>query len=209
MTTAIFYVVTPSPDNNNTSNLISLQTAQELGLVSLHIKKITTGDTAFDNTVNKHETVFKGLGCLKADPIKLSINKQHPPKAQPMRRIPYHMRKKVEDALQNLEQERIIYPCIPENESTPWVSPIVVVPKKDGRVRICVDMRLANEAIERVRHPIPTVDDVRFALNGHSSLPNSVCNKHIINCHFMKAVDILQHLTPMLDYFVTNDLLMA
>ena len=55
---------------------------------------------------------------------------------------------------------------VPENEATPWVSPIVAVPKKDGQVRICVDMRLANEAIRRVRHPIPTVDDVSFALNG-------------------------------------------
>ena len=55
---------------------------------------------------------------------------------------------------------------MPENEGTPWVSPIVVVPKKDGGVRICVDMRAANEAIKRVCHPIPTVDDVSCELNG-------------------------------------------
>ena len=55
---------------------------------------------------------------------------------------------------------------MPEDEPTPWVSPIVAVPKKDGGVRICVDMRQANEAIKRVRHPIPSVDDVRFELNG-------------------------------------------
>ena len=46
------------------------------------------------------------------------------------------------------------------------MSPIVAAPKKDGGVRICIDMRLANEAIERIRHPIPTVDDISFALNG-------------------------------------------
>ena len=46
------------------------------------------------------------------------------------------------------------------------MSPIVAVPKKDGGVRICIDMRFANEAIERIRHPIPTVDDISFALNG-------------------------------------------
>lgn len=40
------------------------------------------------------------------------------------------------------------------------------MPKKDGGVRICVDMRQTNEAIKRIRHPIPTVDDVRFELNG-------------------------------------------
>ena len=55
---------------------------------------------------------------------------------------------------------------VPENEGTPWVSPIIAVPKKDGGVRICVDMRQANEAITRIRHPIPTVDDISFKLNG-------------------------------------------
>ena len=54
---------------------------------------------------------------------------------------------------------------MPENGS-PRVSPILAVPKKDGQIRICVDMRLANEAIIRVRHPIPTVNEVSFALNG-------------------------------------------
>ena len=55
---------------------------------------------------------------------------------------------------------------VPEDQPTRWVCPIVAVPKKDGGVRICIDMRLANEAIERIRHPIPTVDDISFALNG-------------------------------------------
>ncbi|XP_065067526.1 uncharacterized protein K02A2.6-like [Rhopilema esculentum] len=166
MTTATFYVVRPRHCNNNSSsNLISLQTAQDLGLVSLHLNKITISDTDLNNLLNKHSKVFDGLGCLHGEPVKLSINDKHQPKAQPVRRIPYHMRKKVEAALQDLEEEGIIE-RIPEHEGTPWVSPIVAVPKKDGKVRICVDMRLANEAIERVRHPIPTVDDVRFELNG-------------------------------------------
>ena len=42
----------------------------------------------------------------------------------------------------------------------------MAVPKKDGGVRICVDMRAANKAIKRVRHPIPTVEDISFDLNG-------------------------------------------
>ena len=49
---------------------------------------------------------------------------------------------------------------------TPWISPLVVVPKPNGNVRLCVDMRRANEAILRERHSNPTVDDVIHALNG-------------------------------------------
>lgn len=49
---------------------------------------------------------------------------------------------------------------------TPWVSPIVLVPKKNGEVRLCVDMRRPNAAIERVHHVTPTIDDIISAVNG-------------------------------------------
>jgi hypothetical protein len=55
---------------------------------------------------------------------------------------------------------------VPDKQPTPWVSPIVAVPKKDGGVHICVDMRQANAAIKHVRHPIPTVEDISLELNG-------------------------------------------
>ena len=67
--------------------------------------------------------------------------------------------------MQQLEKEDVIE-RVPEDEATPWVQPIVAVPKKDGNVRICVDMRLPNEAIKRVGHPIPTVNDISVELNG-------------------------------------------
>ena len=39
-------------------------------------------------------------------------------------------------------------------------------PEKNGDVRICVDTRMANKAIDRERHPTPTVDDLIHTLNG-------------------------------------------
>ncbi len=161
LSVAIFYVV----KGQNSGNLLCLSTAQELGLITLHLNNLTTKDDKLDKVLSKHPKVFQGLGKLKGETVKLDIDKDHIPKAQPQRRILYHIRKKVEDALRTLEEEDIIE-RVPENEATPWVSPIVVVPKKDGGVRLCVDMRQANEAIRRVRHPIPTVNDVSFALNG-------------------------------------------
>ena len=52
--------------------------------------------------------------------------------------------------------------------STSWVSNMVAAPKpKDPEsVRICVDMRIANKAIERERHPMPTVEKIKHDLNG-------------------------------------------
>ena len=73
------------------------------------------------------------------------------------------MRKKVARELDQLEQQGI-------NEKvdgpTPWVSPLVITPKKSGDVHICVDMQMANRAINHERHPTPTIDDVIHTLNG-------------------------------------------
>jgi hypothetical protein len=65
--------------------------------------------------------------------------------------------------LEKLEQQGIIEAV---EGPTPWVSPLVVIPKKNGEIRLCVDMREANKAIHRERHPTPTVDDLIHALNG-------------------------------------------
>ena len=68
------------------------------------------------------------------------------------------MRKKVENEIERLEKLDIIEKV--KGQSIPWISPIVVVPKKNDAIRICVDMRLPNKAIERERHITPTLDDV-------------------------------------------------
>ena len=74
------------------------------------------------------------------------------------RRIPFHQRKKVEVELARLEREDIIERV---EGPTPWVSPILVVPKPKSQdeVRICIDMRVPNRPIERTRHVMPTLDD--------------------------------------------------
>ena len=49
---------------------------------------------------------------------------------------------------------------------TGWVSPVVVIPKADRDIRICVDMRCANQAIAREHQPISTIVEVLHDLNG-------------------------------------------
>ncbi|CAB4044653.1 Hypothetical predicted protein, partial [Paramuricea clavata] len=161
ITAATFYVA----QGSTSGNLLSLSTAQELDLVSLHLNNISkplpqnpNKDPKLNDILERNAKVIDGLGKLKGQTVHLNIDPNANPKAQPQRRIPYHIRNKVKDAIITLEKDDIIE-RVPEDEPTPWVSPIVAVPKKDGGVRICVDMRQANEAIKRVRHPIPTVDD--------------------------------------------------
>ena len=46
-----------------------------------------------------------------------------------------------------------------ETEPTDWCSPIVPVPKPNGRVRICVDLKRLNASVKREHFPLPTVED--------------------------------------------------
>ena len=48
---------------------------------------------------------------------------------------------------------------------THWVSPVIVVPKSDADIRLCVDMRRANLAVKRERHPIPTIEELLQEMN--------------------------------------------
>ena len=67
--------------------------------------------------------------------------------------------------LQKLEKAGIIEKV--KDAHTQWSSPIVITPKKDSDdIRLCVDMRMPNTAIQRERHIMPTVKDLTTELNG-------------------------------------------
>eukprot|EP00795_Rhopilema_esculentum_P005362 gene5362-540_t len=60
-----------------------------------------------------------GLGKLKNHQVKLNIDSSVPPVAQPQRRIPFHIRKKVKVAIKELESQGIIEK-VPDSQPTPW-----------------------------------------------------------------------------------------
>lgn len=84
--------------------------------------------------------------------------------AQPERRIPYALRDKVKSEIKKLEELDIIEDIT--GKPTPWLRQMVVVPKSQQDMRLCLDMRNANTAITRTRYPTPTVDDLLVKLKG-------------------------------------------
>ena len=118
-----------------------------------------------DKLVEEYDELFHGLGKLKGYQVKLHIDESVQPVAQPHRRVPFHVRQQLEEQLKRDEEfgviERIEGP-------KPWVSPIVVAPKpkSPGQIRVCMDMRQANQAIKRERHVTPTIKEIIGDLNG-------------------------------------------
>ena len=85
--------------------------------------------------------------------------------AQPIRLKPYRVpivyREKVGQELREMERHGII-----EKSSSEWAFPIVVVTKKDGDIRICVDYRRLNQVTTFDAYPMPRVDELLDAIGG-------------------------------------------
>ena len=110
----------------------------------------------------KYRECFEGVGKLKDFQLKIHIDPTVKPVAQKPRRIPFSLRKNVEDKLDKLLEKDIIEKV---KGPTPWLSPVCVAPKPTGEIRLCVDMRRADEAVQRERYSIPTIDEVHLDMN--------------------------------------------
>ena len=77
------------------------------------------------------------------------------PVRQPPYRLPHAYRETVQKELAEMERDGVIEPSTSE-----WASPIVLVPKKDGSLRMCVDYRRLNSVSEADAYPMPRIDDL-------------------------------------------------
>ena len=83
---------------------------------------------------------------------------QHAP-----RRIPAALRSRLIEELNHLEAAGIIAKV---EVPTDWVSSMVVLPKKSGKLRICLDPKDLNKAIRREHYPLPVIEDIATRLCG-------------------------------------------
>ena len=138
--------------------LLGRKTAVQLGVLRLGLQ-VNSVDTALRV---KFKECFEGIGKLKDYQAKIHVDPEVLPVAQNPRCVPFSVKEKLELKLKELQEADIIEKV---EGPTPWVSPVCVVPKLSGDIRLCVDMRRANEAVLRERHPIPTMDEILQNMN--------------------------------------------
>ena len=72
------------------------------------------------------------------------------------------LKKIVKEELQKMLDVGFIYPI----SSSEWVSPLVLVPKKNGKWRICVGYKELNKATKKDHFPLPSIDQVLDGMAG-------------------------------------------
>ncbi len=83
----------------------------------------------------------------------------HPPIAQKSHSLPPPMRPVVTKLLKDMQGSGAIEPS-----TSPWSSPIVLVKKKSGDIRFCVDFRKLNKITKRDMYPLPKISDLLDSL---------------------------------------------
>lgn len=77
---------------------------------------------------------------------------------RPVRQHPYRVSPKERDAIRRQVQEMLQDDVI-QPSTSPWASPVVLVAKKDGTLRFCVDYRRLNKITKKDVYPLPRIDD--------------------------------------------------
>ncbi len=129
-----------------------------------HLKE--TEKQKLQQLLQKYNSLFaKGLNELGATSVvhhKIETGQATPIKQLP-RRLPNVLKPVVEQQVNEMLDNGIVRPS-----KSPWASPIVLVRKKDGSWRFCVDFRKVNDVTIKDAYPLPQINDLIDSLAGQN-----------------------------------------
>lgn len=109
------------------------------------------------NILQKYQDVFdetRGTKALKGAVKHRIKTGDHEPISQRAYRVAPTERRVIQEEVEKMLARGIIRPS-----ESPWSSPVVLVKKKDGTWRFCVDYRRLNKITKKDVYPLPRIDD--------------------------------------------------
>lgn len=100
--------------------------------------------------------VFDGLGCVKNYEYDIDLIDNPKFEIKPVRRVPLAIKDQVKVEIDNMVKMGVLTKT---HDVTPVVSPMVVV-RKEGKLRVCLDPTDVNKNILRRYHPLKTVEEI-------------------------------------------------
>lgn len=140
--------------------LLSRNALTRLKIINFNVNEINQTSNIFA----EFPEVFSRIGLMKVEGYKIILEEGATPYAVATpRRVALPLRDKVEQELQRMQEEGIIEAV---TKPTDWCAPIVVVPKGDDKVRLCVDYTELNKHVKRERWQLPSVEESLAQLAG-------------------------------------------
>ena len=107
-----------------------------------------------EDLFSKYHDVFTGLGHIGN--VKIVVDKNVTPVQHSPRRVPVALREDVKKKIIELQEKGIIKKA---EEPSEWISNMVVV-AKPNKIRICLDPKDLNKAVQRPKFQMPTLEEL-------------------------------------------------
>lgn len=101
----------------------------------------------------KYPSVLHQSGTVKTGELKLRLLRDEVVNYRPYRLAPVE-KEKVDEIISDLLAQNII-----RESDSPFASPVLLVKKKDGADRMCIDYRALNKILVKDRYPLPLIED--------------------------------------------------
>jgi hypothetical protein len=160
-----FIVIAGSTDflviDTQDATLLGLDACLRLGIVHIDV---VNAPSSTNSLFEQNADIFTGVRCVPGG-HHISIVKSMPPVIHASRKVPLHLRLKVQQQLNDMERLGII---VKRTEPTEWVNSysLLIVEKNSGKLRPCLDPRQFDQAIHREHFQIPTFDHVVTEMHG-------------------------------------------
>lgn len=139
------------------------KTPINLNLCTINIKARKDEGTSLSvveiEKLNKLLENYKNVFSENGPPTSYAVHHIDTGPALPISTTPYRLSITKREILKQELDEMIKDNIIEESES-PWASPVVLVPKKDETMRVCIDYRRLNAITKPDRYPLPRIDDL-------------------------------------------------
>ena len=120
------------------------------------------------NILARNPEVFsEKLGKHRNYQVKFHIDPTVKPVVSPARPTPYHLTERIGKVINELIENDVLEEH-PVGEPAPWVSNAHIVPKADGGLRVTLDAKKVNKAIQSSNLPIPRQEDIKTKLGGNT-----------------------------------------
>jgi hypothetical protein len=121
--------------------------------------------TEIKNLLGRHQQVFEAIPLGRPPDMGFEHTIELEEGAKPMITPPYRHPRRINDEIEKAIKEFLAMGHI-RPSSNPFASSIVLVLKKDGTMRMCIDYRALNKKTIKNRYPIPRIDKLMDELHG-------------------------------------------
>ena len=112
----------------------------------------------------KYRDIFRNslttAGGAKVEPMRINTETERPIRA------PIYVKSPKEEKTMHDEVDKLLDAGVIRDSKSPWNAPVIIVPKKDGGLRFCVDFRRLNDATKKEVYPMPRIDRALEHLSG-------------------------------------------